>query len=79
MSYAVGSHFDDFIPHQVSAGRFNNASEVVREGLRLLEERELRIAELRRQVKQALADERRYSAEEVMMHIEDHLSESAPS
>jgi len=33
-------HFDDFIEAGVTSGRFSNASEVVREGLRLLEQRE---------------------------------------
>tara|TARA_R110000782_G_scaffold49668_13_gene108072 strand:+ start:295 stop:549 length:255 start_codon:yes stop_codon:yes gene_type:complete len=47
MSYAVGEHFDKFIREQVSAGRYNNASEVVREGLRLVEEREAKLKALR--------------------------------
>jgi len=34
------AHFDDFIETGVVSGRFSNASEVVREGLRLLEQRE---------------------------------------
>ena len=34
-------HFDRFIESGISSGRFGNASEVVREGLRLLEQREL--------------------------------------
>ena len=33
-------HFDRFIDDGISSGRFSNASEVVREGLRLLEQRE---------------------------------------
>ena len=33
-------HFDKFIDKRVKSGRFSNASEVVREGLRLLENRE---------------------------------------
>ena len=33
-------HFDRFIETGITSGRFNNASEVVREGLRLLEQRE---------------------------------------
>lgn len=33
-------HFDDFIETGIMSGRFSNASEVVREGLRLLEQRE---------------------------------------
>lgn len=33
-------HFDEFIADRIAAGRFANASEVVREGLHLLEQRE---------------------------------------
>jgi antitoxin ParD1/3/4 len=33
-------HFDQFIEAGISSGRFSDASEIVREGLRLLEERE---------------------------------------
>ncbi|HLJ72856.1 MAG TPA: type II toxin-antitoxin system ParD family antitoxin [Roseiarcus sp.] len=46
-SISLGDHFDDFIESQVAAGRYDNASEVVRAGLRLLEEREARLAALR--------------------------------
>ena len=49
---ALGDHFERFITDQVSAGRYNNDSEVVRAGLRLLEEHELKLRELR-----ALIDE----------------------
>ena len=33
-------HFHDFVEHQVSSGRYSNASEIVRDALRLLEEQE---------------------------------------
>jgi antitoxin ParD1/3/4 len=41
-SFALGDHFERFIDRQVKGGRFNNASEVVRAGLRLLEDSERR-------------------------------------
>lgn len=46
-SVALGDHFERFVADQVAQGRFNNESEVVRAGLRLLEEHELKLRELR--------------------------------
>lgn len=46
-SVALGDHFEKFVASQVAEGRFNNESEVVRAGLRLLEEHELKLKELR--------------------------------
>ncbi len=61
-SFALGNRFEAFIDAQVQEGRYNNASEVVRDALRLLEdhetERELKVAELRR-----LAEEGRASGQ----------------
>ncbi|MFZ4655237.1 MAG: type II toxin-antitoxin system ParD family antitoxin [Methylococcaceae bacterium] len=39
-SYAIGDHFEQFIRKQVDGGRYASASEVVREALRVLEDRE---------------------------------------
>src|SRR5260221_7730221 len=50
--YTLGARFEWFVKELVESGRYNNASEVVRDALRLLEDREqlreARIAELRR-------------------------------
>jgi len=45
-SLTLGDHFADFVDRQVACGRYGPASEVVRAGLRLLEEQETRLAEL---------------------------------
>jgi len=58
-SFALGDRFEAFIDTQVKTGRYNNASEVVREGLRLLEDYEMtlrsRADELRSLVDEGLA------------------------
>lgn len=39
-SVALGTHFEAFVKSQVASGRYNNVSEVVRDGLRLLEDQD---------------------------------------
>lgn len=56
-SISLGSYFDSFIQSRISAGRFKNASEVVRAGLRLLEEEENRIIVLKEAIKEGLDSE----------------------
>jgi antitoxin ParD1/3/4 len=46
-SITLGDHFVQFVERQVAEGRYGSASEVVRAGLRLLEEHEARVAGLR--------------------------------
>jgi antitoxin ParD1/3/4 len=73
-SYALGEHFEKLIDELVKGGRYNNASEVVREGLRLLEDREtlrrLKIEEIRRSIEESRESGVTFSEEEVFGPLE---------
>ena len=45
-SVSLGSYFDEFVRSQVAAGRYKNVSEVLRAGLRLLENEENKVLAL---------------------------------
>ena len=51
-SISLGDHFENFVDSKVTTGRFKNASEVIRAGLRLLEEEENKIVVLRKAIDQ---------------------------
>ncbi len=53
-SISIGDYFDSFIQNRISAGRFKNASDVVRAGLRLLEEEENRVITLREAIQEGI-------------------------
>ncbi len=46
-SVSLGAHFSAFVETQVEQGRYSNASDVMRAGLRLLEEQEIKLSALR--------------------------------
>jgi antitoxin ParD1/3/4 len=53
-SITLGSHFDDFVQGSISAGRYKNASEVIRAGLRLLEEEENKVVALKQAIQEGI-------------------------
>lgn len=53
-SVALGSYFENFVENRIAEGRYKNASEVIRAGLRLLEEEESKVIALRTAIKEGL-------------------------
>ncbi len=68
-SYAIGDHFEQFIKTQLESGRYSSASEVVRDALRLMEEREqlrqIQLEQLRQQIQAGIDSGPGIPAEEV--------------
>jgi antitoxin ParD1/3/4 len=55
MNVSLGERWEKFVESTVKQGRYGSASEVVREGLRLVEEREARLAALRETLDRSIA------------------------
>lgn len=53
-SIALGEHFQEFISEQLSQGRYGSTSEVIRAGLRLLENQNTKLAALRNAIKEGV-------------------------
>jgi len=53
-SISLGNHFDSFVKSSISSGRYKNVSEVVRAGLRLLEEEEDKVIALKNAIQEGL-------------------------
>lgn len=53
-SVSLGDYFDDFVENRIAEGRYKNASEVIRAGLRLLEEEENKIAALKSSIQDGI-------------------------
>jgi antitoxin ParD1/3/4 len=83
-SINLGDHFEKFVHERVAQGRYQNASEVVRAGLRLLEEHEMSVEERARLLKTKIDeawDDPRPSrpAAEVFDRIEAAHANDAPN
>ena len=55
MNVSLGDRWERFVENTVRSGRYGSASEVVREGLRLVEEREARLSALRDMLERSIA------------------------
>lgn len=53
-SISLGNYFDTFVQNSISKGRFKNVSEVIRAGLRLLEEEESKVIALKNAIQEGI-------------------------
>lgn len=53
-SISLGNYFDEFVQSRLNEGRFKNVSEVMRAGLRLLEEEESKVAALKNAIQDGI-------------------------
>jgi len=70
MNVSVGERWESFVEKIVKEGRYGSASEVVREGLRLVEEREARLKALRDEISAAIEEGGDNSAEDIERMID---------
>lgn len=73
-SVSLGEHFEGFIASQIENGRYGSASEVIRAGLRILEDEERKLETLRSLIKEGRASGVADSnLESLMQELDDEL------
>ncbi|CBL47214.1 Protein of unknown function UPF0156 [gamma proteobacterium HdN1] len=73
-SISLGDHFDGFIASQINTGRYGSVSEVIRAGLRKLEDEERKLETLRALIIEGRASgTAEYSYDSLMRELDDEL------
>ena len=75
MEVAIGERWESFVQDAVRDGKFGSASDVVTEGLRLVEEREAKLQALRETIQASIARGGSHTDEEVAAAVEAELDE----
>jgi len=73
MNVSIGTRWDAYIEELLKTGRYGSASEIVREGLRLVEEREQKLAALRETINASIERGGAHTGDEVMAHVRESL------
>ena len=80
-SYALGPRFEAMMTELIQSGRYNSKSEILRDGLRMVEERETKflseLEELREAVRLGSESGPGIAAEDVRAHLKAHVREIA--
>jgi antitoxin ParD1/3/4 len=71
MNVSIGDRWESFVEGVLKSGRYGSASEVVREGLRLVEEREAKLQALRDTLNASIARGGELSQEDVDANLKD--------
>ena len=77
MNVSLGERWEGFVDTVLKAGRYGSASEVVREGLRLVEERETKLAALRETLNASIERGDECSDADVDAHLDAELTKLA--
>ena len=73
MNVSIGPRWESFVDSLVKAGRYGTSSEVVREGLRLVEEREAKLQALRETIETSIARGGSRTDEEVGQRVRETI------
>ncbi len=75
MNVSIGERWEGFVESTVKSGRYGSASEVVREGLRLVEEREARLQALQNTLDASIAEGGRGTDDELETLLDATVAE----
>lgn len=80
-SYVIGDHFEAFIKDQIRQGRYASASEVVRDGLRALEDQEklraVKLSALRKEIERGKQSGKGVSAKTAIAAVRKVVAQAA--
>lgn len=79
MNVSIGERWESFVSNTLKTGRYGSASEVVREGLRLVEEREAKLQALRETLDASIARGGAHSDDDLGKHVDAALAGWKPA
>jgi len=74
---SIGNRWEGFVESIVKSGRYGSASEVVREGLRLVEEREVKLQALKETLDKSIAEGGAYTDDDIADALEAKAADLA--